>query len=247
MSDSGTRTEQILSILGTRGALGVHVREVADRLSAPLRTVREDLASLERAELVERPTRGIYRLSAASESVPMLSPTGQQIWRALSERRLPAYLSGLDIIGGAAQQFLFIFPHLVISLPASVDDVDWALTGAGFAVRPLGTNTMLPNTDHVVLLGSAADWRNPIYQVRENLAPAELAWLDLLRAVETRAFPISGFHLGQILGNLRRDARYERLQVLARRQPARNLLPLLKAEGAPRSELLGEVAEGLTS
>jgi hypothetical protein len=224
------RDEQILGLLRKAGSLGLPAHGLSPHLGIPDRTLRYAVAGLVARGLVERPKRGVYRIAdrRSQRKAPLATESGRRIWRVLADEDAAAYISGLDVIGGRAHQFIMGFPHMVVAQTGRAGDVDFALSRAGFAVRPMREVPLLGDADSVVLLSEGRGWIQPIYQVREHVAPPELAWLDLYRAARDGNYPIRGGELGRILADLLTDPGFEqRFRVLARRHLAHELLPII--------------------
>jgi DNA-binding MarR family transcriptional regulator len=243
--DPKARHSRVLAVIAEGGGVGVPVTDITVSTGLPRKSVQRVLASLVEQGVIERAARGVYRTADGrrQRKVSLATDSGNRIWRALFDNDLPAYVSGLDVVGGYTHQFVMGFPHLVVVDPGRAADVDFALSRGRFAVRPMRDVPLLADADRTVLLTEARTRHHPTSQVRSHLAPAELAWLDLYRAARAGNYPITGGELGRMLAVLVRDARFERrLRTLDRRYLAGEVASVL--DGAAASGFASTVADG---
>jgi len=176
--------------------------ELAEELVLPGRTVERIIRALIDNGELTRPEPGMVRVPQAVGQPPQPLPTPEAaaLWKILNDEDLPAYLTGLDIVGGFAHHHLIDFPHLVIAELHTGEDLSFTLAGHGFIVMRPGATVEAERKQQLVIVDELRRWRR--YQVADHLAPPELAWVDLYRYVKKGVIKIDPWELGAILGNL---------------------------------------------
>jgi DNA-binding Lrp family transcriptional regulator len=220
--------EVVLKALEKAGPAGTTARRLADQTGIPPRTVRHALSTLERLRRIERVGSRNVRLRGFADQppIPLPTPGGLRLWKALRDGDQPAYITGLDVLAPYAQHFVQTFPHIVIADRGTGPEVSYALAEAGFTVQQPGAAALAPNADALVIVRELATRQR--YGAADHVAPAELAWLDLFR--EARAgYPIAPTELGRVLQTvLSQGAARSRLTTIARDHFATELRAVLE-------------------
>lgn len=203
----GDSWKRIQTELEAAGPAGISVRELAERVGLPERTTRYQLHRLG-SDLVDRYRHGWVRLGGQRRTPPVAitSDAGLRIWRLIRENRWSAYITGLDVLGGMTHHYVLSFPHVVVVEPEFGDELEDALSRNRFVVVRAGTALpRVSDVDRLVIVRRARSWVAPVYQVRDHIAPPELAWIDLYREARSGTFPISGQELGRLLSEFTAD------------------------------------------
>ena len=231
--------------LRATGPFGATVPQLVARLERSPRQVERLLRARLQAHEVERIAPGRYRLRATGQPPqPILTETGEQVWRLLANAGVDGYLSGLDVVAEASHHHLLTFPHLVVVEPGGAEELAASIDRVGLIPTVGETLPAVADPDRVVVIREARGRRAPVYQIRYHLAPPEVAWIDLYREVRNGTIPIEPQELGRMLGNLLRAPGFQaRFETIARRHFARELLPI----GAPQTTrgLARPIAAGL--
>ena len=237
--------DRVLETLEKAGPAGVAATELARLTGVPGRTVRHALTKLERLDRIDRLHMGRVRLRAFADEphVPLATAGGARLWTLLRKADLPAYITGLDVLAPYAQHLVHRFPHIVIADRGAGSEVSYALAEAGFVVVPPGAAATTPDLDTTVIVRERATRLR--YGARDNVAPAELAWLDLYREVRA-GYPLAPTELGRILqAALGQGATRNRLEWVARDHFGAELQELL--EGRSGSDFVARVRAGFRS
>lgn len=163
-------------------------------------TLTRRLQELTSAGELVRPARGVY---ARPGTALALSPIAQELVGVLQDHGIEGHLTGFDLLGAYAHQFVFEYPHIVIAEPSSYDDAELELSRSGFvavAAGPAASGTAA-ETSRLVLLRRQPDAERR-FGVRRYLAPVEKAWVDLLRETLKSRLPFQFMELGRILRNM---------------------------------------------
>jgi hypothetical protein len=147
-----------------------------------------------------RAAQGSYALPNAQLALP---PIGQEIVGVLKTNGIEGHLSGFDLLGAYAHQFVFEYPHIVLVEPSSYDSAAMELVRGGFVVVAAGPAAVRTSADtsRLVLLRPQPDAEKR-FGVRRHIAPVEKAWVDLLRETLKSRLPFQFLELGRILRNL---------------------------------------------
>lgn len=168
---------------------------------------------------LEHVRRGLYRLPSLQ---PVLSKESQQIVEILDRAALDGHVTGLAVLLPYLHQFVRQFSQIVYCEPIAQRAIAGELTSAGFIVIRLGRKANPAQADvedrsRLVLLRTQPNAEQ--YGVHDYVAPAEKAWVDLLREAHRRTMPMQFLELGRILHNmLESDGRVKRLKRYARKQ-----------------------------
>lgn len=174
--------------------------------------------------------------------IPLPSHEASQLWFTLQQQSLPSYLSGLDVLAPYAHHFLFEFPHLVVTLTGTGQDVAHRFAANGFTVLQDQQPPAAAPLERVVVLRELSRWTR--YPVRAHVAPPELAWLDLYREVRRKTIHLPATELGRLLNQiLRRPGAESRLRGLAREHFKDEIDAIL--DRRPRSTFATSIVRGL--
>jgi hypothetical protein len=232
-------------VLQDAGASGFTAEDIAAEFGRSRRQAERWLRPLRDSRALEQTAHGRYRIRAAGEPMrPILTNTGEQVWRLLVNAGVDAYLSGFDLIANRSHHHLMAFPHLVVAERGGAEDLAADIDAAGL-VPVVGYDLpAVADVDRIVIVREARGRTVPIYQIRQHLAPPEVAWIDLYREVRRGVVALEPDELGRILVNLLREPGFkERFELIARRHYAAELLPL----GHPSTNkgLSGQIARAL--
>jgi HTH domain len=212
-----TATPQRLCVhLGECGPGGAKIDDLPEVLGVSRRTVWRAVDDLIATGAADRHAPGRIRARAFRGSPPAMLPNEQaeQLWRILDRRKLPAYLSGMDVLAGQAHHFVFDYAHVVVTQPGTGTDVAGEIARAGFMAMQAGRLSFDAELTRVVVVRELSWERYPIVC---RLAPPELAWVDLYREVRRKSFAFPPAELGRILQSILVDpAARQRLATFAR-------------------------------
>lgn len=230
--------DAILEVVQSRGERGVTVREIMERLQLPRRTAYRVVSELESEGKVNRPAHGVIRVPTATPKLP--TPEADRLWRLLREQDRPAYLTGLDVVGGFAHHFLMDFPHVVVAAPGTGDDLAFDATAEGFVVVSRAADVAIGERTNLLIVRERRRWQR--YAIVDHVAPPELAWVDLYRDAAKGLVPVDPWEVGAILRNLL-DAGFskKRLRTFAR-DASPEILAVL--DGQPQTPFGRAVLEG---
>lgn len=202
------------------------------------------VADLVEAGEVERFHRGYVRVVSEEFRPPISLPNHEasQLWFTLQQQSLPAYLTGLDVLAPYAHHFLFEFPHLVVALTGTGQDVAHRFAASGFTVLQDQQPPAAAPLERVVVLRELSRWTR--YPIRAHVAPPELAWLDLYREVRRKTIRLPAAELGRLLNQILRQPDAEnRLRRLAREHFKDEIDAILDRN--PRSAFANSIVRGL--
>lgn len=204
----------VIAKLGGEASWSTLRTEFPDVSSATLARRVDELIS---AETLLREARGLYATPDAERRLP---PLGLQIVGALEAGGVEGHLTGFDLLGPYAHQFVFAYPHIVCVEPSSYDGAETALADAGFVVvaaGPSATGTTA-ETSRLVILRPQPDAERR-FGVQRHVAPVEKAWVDLLRETRRSRLPFQFLELGRLLRNVddRKGGNRRRLASYAKR------------------------------
>jgi hypothetical protein len=234
--------ERVYDHVASSGPGGVAVRDLARLLGISDRTAWRIVAELEDDGEIDRFVRGRVRVASDSARSPLWLPSGEaeELWVLLEQEALPAYLSGLDVLAPYAHHFLFEFPHLVVALKGTGQDVAHRFAASGFTVLQDQPSAVGPLA-RLVILRELSRWTR--YPVHAHVAAPELAWLDLYREVRRGAIQLQATELGRLLNQvLRRGGAEKRLRALAREHFKEEIGSILDQQ--PTAAFAAAVARG---
>jgi hypothetical protein len=235
--------ERVYAVVAGAGHAGVAIRDLPELTGISERTAWRIVAELQEAGEVERLVPGRVRVpsEAARPPIPLPTPEAEELWFMLEQESLPAYLSGLDVLAPYAHHFLFEFPHLVVALKGTGQDVAHRFAASGFTVLQDQQPPAAAPLPRIVNLRELSRWTR--YSIHAHVAPPELAWLDLYREVRRGAIHLPPAELGRLLNQvLRRRGAEKRLRALAREHFKGEVESIL--DGHPKTPIATSVARG---
>jgi DNA-binding transcriptional ArsR family regulator len=211
--------ERLLAALANRGQ-GT-VSELAADTGISARSASAALARLVAAGKVRRLGRGVVAVAdrpVARHDGVHVGPDAQRILSTLAHAKIPAQLSGYDLLAPFANQLASSWMHLVYVDRGSGEWAADALRAAGYAPA------VEPGREQLNLLADLGPQRVVILRERalgDRPAPTrrlEDAWVDLM--VEQRAgYPIGLSEMGELLRGLQlADVSWTRLARAAQRR-----------------------------
>ncbi len=198
---TGTQHE-LGAYLEASGPAGAKIEDLPAALGVSRRTAWRAVGDLVAADLADRHAPGHVRAKAFRGLPPGWLPNklAERLWRTLEGRKLPAYLTGMDVLAGQGHHFLFDFAHIVVAQTGTGTDVAGEIARAGFMALQAGQLSFDAELTKVVVVRELSIWER--YPIVRQLAPPELAWIDLYREVRMKSFAFPPAELGQILNQI---------------------------------------------